>query len=141
MIIASRSLLISLWSLVFSHKKKAKDQRLETKDLNQNPMTILTKDNFDQEVLQSKVPVYVDFFATWCGPCRAFAPIFEEFAQEMGDKIKAYKFDVDSSQDLAARYEVQTIPTIVLFKQGKVAERVMGVKSKEELRGMLEKEE
>lgn len=104
-------------------------------------MIILTKDNFDQEVLQAKVPVYVDFFATWCGPCRAFAPIFEEFAQEMGDKVKTYKVDVDQSQQLAARYEVQTIPTTILFQNGQVEERVMGVNSKEVLRAMLEKEE
>lgn len=104
-------------------------------------MTILTKDNFDQEVLQSDKPVYVDFFATWCGPCRAFAPIFEEFAQEMGEKVKTYKVDVDQSQQLAARYEVQTIPTIILFQNGQVEERVIGVKSKEMLRAMLEKDE
>lgn len=104
-------------------------------------MTTLTKETFDREVLQSKVPVYVDFFATWCGPCRAFAPIFEEFAQEMGDKIKAYKVDVDQSQDIAARYDVQTIPLTLLFQDGRAAERVTGVKSKEELRAMLEKEE
>ncbi len=104
-------------------------------------MTILTKDNFDQEVLQSEKPVYVDFFATWCGPCRAFAPIFEEFAQEMGDQVKTYKVDVDQSQQLAARYEVQTIPTIILFQKGEAGERVRGVNSKEVLRAMLEREE
>ncbi len=104
-------------------------------------MTILTKDNFDNEVLQSKVPVYVDFFATWCGPCRAFAPIFEEFAQELGEKAGCYKVDVDQSQELAARFDVQTIPTIVLFQKGQPTERIMGVQSKEVLRSMLEKEE
>lgn len=104
-------------------------------------MTILTPDNFDQSVLQSSKPVYVDFFATWCGPCRAFAPIFEEFSREMGDQAECYKVDIDQAQELAARYDVQTIPTIVLFQKGQETERIMGVQSKDVLKSMLDKEE
>lgn len=79
--------------------------------------------NFEQEVLNNEKPVLVDFFAVWCGPCRQMLPIVEELSQEMADKVKIVKLDVDEAENTAATYDIQAIPTMLLFKKGqKVAE-------------------
>jgi len=93
----------------------------------------ITDANFDTEVIQSKEPVLVDFWATWCGPCRAVAPIVEELAKEYNGKLKVGKVDVDANQQTAARYSVLSIPTLLFFKDGKPVEQVVGAVAKKTL--------
>lgn len=87
-------------------------------------------ENFSNEVLSSEVPVLVDFWATWCGPCRQVAPVIDQLADEMDGKVRFAKLDVDESQDLASQYQVQSIPTFILFKGGEVADRMLGAMPK-----------
>lgn len=98
-----------------------------------------TSANFDEEVLKSEIPAVVDFFATWCGPCKMMAPIVEQLAAEYDGKIKVGKIDVDENEDIAARYQVMTIPTIMLFKDGQVISKTVGVQSKATLVSAIEK--
>jgi thioredoxin 1 len=100
-------------------------------------MLELTKDNFKKEVLESAVPVLVDFFATWCGPCKMMMPVVEELAANAGQNFKVAKINVDEANDLAQEYEVMSIPTFVIFKNGKETERVMGAQAKEKLLELL----
>ena len=85
-----------------------------------------TDGNFDAEALKSDVPVIVDFWAAWCGPCRMIAPIIEDLAGEYEGKIKVGKLDVDENQQTAIKYGVRSIPTVLFFKDGKVAETIIG---------------
>ncbi len=96
----------------------------------------LTKDNFEEEVLKSQVPVLVDFWATWCGPCQMIGPVIEEIAGEVTD-AKICKVDVDAQPELARQYKVLSIPTLMVFKNGELAKRETGAKPKEEILGML----
>ncbi|MBQ9239533.1 MAG: thioredoxin [Treponema sp.] len=93
----------------------------------------ITTDNFQKEVLESDKPVLVDFWATWCGPCRMMGPIVDEIAAEKGDTIKVGKVNVDEQEALAQQYNVMSIPTFVLFKGGKAAAQVIGGRGKDEL--------
>ena len=102
-------------------------------------MLTLTQDNFDAEVLKSSAPVLVDFWAEWCGPCKMIAPVLEELAGELGDKAKIGKVNIDDHQSLAAEYGVRAIPTLLIFKDGKVAEQMVGLRSKKDLKESLEK--
>jgi thioredoxin 1 len=95
--------------------------------------TVLTDQNFKEEVLDYKGTVIVDFYADWCGPCKMMAPIFEEAAKEAGDKAKFGKLNVDSAQQTAMMFGVMSIPTIIAFKDGKVVSQAAGVQSKEAL--------
>ncbi len=95
---------------------------------------VLTKENFEQEVLKSDKPVLVDFWAPWCGPCKMVGPIIEEVANEVTDK-KIGKVNVDEQGDLAAEYGVMSIPTLALFIDGKIAKQAIGAKDKD---GILE---
>jgi len=99
----------------------------------------ITDANFEAEVIKSNVPVVVDFFADWCGPCRALSPIVEELARDYAGRIKIGKLDVDQNQAIAARFNVMAIPTLILFKTGKNVDKVMGLESKGELRKRLDK--
>ena len=93
----------------------------------------LTKQNFEQEVLKSEIPVIVDFWATWCGPCRMIAPILEDVAKEYAGKIKVAKVNVDEQMELAMQYKVEVIPTLFYFKDGKVIGKTVGVVDKQEI--------
>lgn len=97
----------------------------------------LTEGNFEKEVLQSEVPVLVDFWATWCGPCKMMAPVVDEIAKEVGEKIKVAKVDIDQNTNLATKYGVMSIPTFIVFKQGKAVHSSVGVQSKEDIMAML----
>jgi len=98
----------------------------------------LTKQNFDEEVLKTEDVVLVDFWATWCGPCKMFAPVLEEIASENHSGLKIGKVDVDNEPDLAGQFKVKSIPTVGIFKVGKLAATSVGVKSKKDLMQMVE---
>ena len=96
----------------------------------------ITKDNFQQEVLQSDKPVLVEFWASWCGPCRMVSPIVDEIAGERSD-IKVGKVNVDEQQELAAAFQIMSIPTLMVFKHGKPVRQVMGARPKAQILAML----
>lgn len=100
-------------------------------------VTHLTKATFEAEALQSKTPVLVDFFADWCGPCKMLSPIIEELATEAGESYKVFKINVDDSPELAAKYNVLSIPTLIVFKDGKVSQQMVGARSKADIKAML----
>ena len=90
----------------------------------------ISSDNFEQEVLGADVPVLVDFWAAWCGPCRMVAPVLEELADEMEGKVRIAKVNVDENQDIAVQFQVSSIPTFILFKDGEAADRMLGAMPK-----------
>lgn len=98
----------------------------------------ITTDNFEQEVLQSDVPVLVDFWADWCMPCKMIAPVLDQMAEEYDGKLKIGKLDVDSQADLAARYNVVSIPTLLLFKDGEVADQQIGAAPRDRLEKLVQ---
>jgi thioredoxin 1 len=99
----------------------------------------VTDSTFDAEVLQSSTPVLVDFWAPWCGPCKAIAPVLGELAAEYGPKIKIVKVNVDDYKEAASRYNVRGIPNLVLFKGGEAVEQLVGFVAKQELAGAIDK--
>ncbi|NLM10972.1 MAG: thioredoxin [Clostridiaceae bacterium] len=104
-----------------------------------NNVLTVTKDNFEKEVLQSEQPVMVDFWAAWCGPCRMIAPTVDQVAEEFQGKAKVVKINVDENGELAEKYRIMTIPTLMVFKDGNVVDSLVGVRSKDELSNMLNK--
>ena len=91
----------------------------------------LTKDNFEQEVLAAKVPVLIDFWATWCGPCQLQSPVVDEIAKEMGDQVKVCKVNVDEQASLSLNYQITSIPTLVFMKYGLFQQRMIGLQNRE----------
>jgi thioredoxin 1 len=100
---------------------------------------IFTDQNFEEEVIKSGVPVVVDFWAPWCGPCQAMGPIISELAQESGDKFKVGKINVDENPAISKSLSIMSIPTIMIFKNGKIIKQLVGLQSKESLKEELEK--
>jgi thioredoxin 1 len=90
----------------------------------------LTAENFETEVLKSEVPVLVDFWAEWCGPCKMLAPVLDDLAGDYGGKLKIGKVNVDENQQLATQFGIMNIPTLLLFNKGQVVKQIMGLKSK-----------
>lgn len=98
----------------------------------------LTKDNFESEVLRSSMPVIVDFWATWCMPCRMIAPVIDEVSRKYSGKCKVAKLNVDNAMDVATKFSVMNIPTIIFFKGGAEFSRIVGVASKDSIVGKIE---
>ena len=101
-------------------------------------MEMINDTNFENEVLKADKPVLVDFFATWCGPCRQMLPIVTELSEEMADAIKIVKLDVDEAAKTAEKYEIQSIPTMILFKDGQVKSTRNGASTKAELQSWID---
>lgn len=98
----------------------------------------IVENQFQDEVLEAKIPVLVDFWATWCGPCRMVAPVLEEMARDYADKLKVVKVNVDDNPDTSSRYGVMSIPTMIIFKDGAPVETIVGFRKKDELSAIID---
>ncbi len=125
----------------FIGKRKGADRpfkRPKSRLTNFMAITHFNDANFKKDVLESDIPVLVDFWATWCGPCRMVAPVVEEIAKEYAGKLKVGKVDVDQNSKTATQFGIMSIPTIMIFKNGQVMEQVVGALSKGQLKSMVE---
>ena len=111
---------------------------MELYNMTNNNVLTITKDNFENEVVQSNIPVLIDFWAAWCAPCRMLSPAIETLAGEMSGKIKVGKINVDEQPELAANFRIMSIPTVILAKGNSVLMQSVGVKSKESLKREIE---
>lgn len=102
-------------------------------------IVVLTQENFSKEVLQSAQPVLVDFWAEWCGPCKMLSPILDELAEEYDGRVRIGKVNIDDYQDLAAQFGIRSIPTLLLFQQGQVADQIVGLRSKRDLKASFDR--
>ena len=102
-------------------------------------IVVLTQENFSKEVLQSAQPVLVDFWAEWCGPCKMLSPILDELAEEYDGRVRIGKVNIDEYQDLAAQFGIRSIPTLLLFQQGQVADQIVGLRSKRDLKASFDR--
>lgn len=100
---------------------------------------MFTSDTFETEVLKSEIPVLVDFYADWCGPCKAMGPVVEELSKTYAGRVKVGKINVDENQDVAVRYGIMSIPTLLLIKGGDVIEKLVGMRDKKGLEAAIEK--
>ncbi len=98
---------------------------------------LINKENFKKEVLESKIPVLIDFYADWCPPCQILSPIIEELAKKYQGKIKIGKFNVDEGEEIVTKYQILSVPTLIIFKDGKEEKRIVGLISKKELEKIL----
>lgn len=98
---------------------------------------VVSSSEFQSKVLDAQGPVLVDFFATWCGPCKMLAPTLDEVASETAGKASVYKLDIDQSPDIAQRYGVMSVPTLIVFENGQVKKQAVGVQPKQSILGML----
>ncbi|HOA33304.1 MAG: thioredoxin [Clostridiales bacterium] len=98
----------------------------------------ITKENFNSEVLKSDVPVLIDFWAPWCGPCRALSPLIDEIAEEANGKFKVGKVNVDEQPELASKFSVMSIPTLVVMKNGELVNKTVGSRPKEQILSLIE---
>ncbi|NTV91272.1 MAG: thioredoxin [Clostridiales bacterium] len=98
----------------------------------------VNKDNFDKLVINSDKPVLVDFWASWCGPCRTVGPIIEQLAQEYEGKVLVVKVNVDEESELAAKFRIMSIPTVILFKGGQAAGKIIGARGRDELKALID---
>mgnify|MGYP001186691645 CR=1 FL=1 len=96
-------------------------------------VTAVTEDNFENEVVKSDLPVLVDFWAEWCGPCKVIAPIVDEISEDLAGKLKVTKVNVDDAQALAQKFNIMSIPTLIIFKAGEPVEQIVGAMSKDQL--------
>lgn len=99
----------------------------------------ITEKNFEKEVLKSDIPVLIDFWASWCGPCRIVAPVVEEISEEYAGKVKVGKLNVDDNTSLASKYKVMSIPTLMLFKGGAEVDHIIGAQGKAQIKAMIDK--
>jgi len=102
-------------------------------------LVVLTEDNFAQEVTSSTTPVLVDFGATWCGPCRALAPIVEQLAAEYAGRLKVATVDIDQAPGVAQKFNIMSVPTLIFFKGGQAKDKVIGLKPKPDLKARIDK--
>ena len=98
---------------------------------------VLTNENFEEEVLKSDIPVLVDFWATWCGPCKMVAPVVAEIAEENAGKIKVVKVNVDEQPELTSAFKISSIPTLMVFKSGKITAMEVGYRDKEDIEALI----
>ena len=98
----------------------------------------ITGDRFEEEVIKSEIPVVVDLWAEWCGPCKALGPTIDAIAQQYDGKVKVYKLDVQAEPAIASKYGVSSIPTLLMFKEGEVADRIVGMQSKDNITAKID---
>lgn len=125
-------------SLYFVKYWIADSRTIEEKETAMAEITTVTDANFQAEVVESDKPVLVDFWAPWCGPCRMVAPVLEEIAKERGDDLQIVKLNIDENPETAAKFQVMSIPTLIVFKDGDVAHKVIGALPKRRLDAELE---
>jgi len=113
-------------------------QKLRSKQMASEHVVEFTDQNFEQEVLKSSTPVLVDFWAEWCMPCRMLAPTIEKIAKDYDGKVKVGKLDTDANRDVASKYSISAIPTVILFKDGQVAQKFVGLRQEKDFKAALD---